>query len=153
MVIAICFVLRLEAGAALIAVPPSVWIILCSFLLALFLAVAKRRDDLAVLVGPEHRKSLEGYNKAFLDAAMTLVLSALTVFYALYTTDSEVMARLGSERLYLSVPVVLAGCLRYLQLTLVQERSGAPTEVLLRDPFLLITVVCWVGLMGALIYG
>ena len=153
MTIAVCFVLRLEAGAALIAAEPSVWIVLCTFLLALFLAVAKRRDDVVGLLGREHRRSLEGYNKPFLDAALIVVLAALMVFYALYTTDREVMERLGSDQLYLSVPLVLAGCLRYLQITLVEERSGAPTEVLLRDPSLLLTVAAWVALMGFLIYG
>jgi len=151
--IAIGFVLRLEAGAALIAAVPSVWILLCTFLLALFLAIAKRRDDIVALLDQTHRASLAGYNKAFLDIAMAVVLAALMVFYALYTTDTAVMQRLGSERLYLTVPIVLAGCLRYLQAALVEERSGAPTELFWRDPFLLGSVALWALLMAWLIYG
>jgi decaprenyl-phosphate phosphoribosyltransferase len=153
MAIAIGFVLRLEAGAALIAAAPSVWILLCTFLLALFLAIAKRRDDIVGLLDTTHRASLAGYSKAFLDIAMAVVLAALMVFYALYTTDAAVMQRLGSDQLYLSVPIVLAGCLRYLQMTLVEERSGAPTELFWRDPFLLLSVAAWALLMALLIYG
>lgn len=153
MAIALGFVIRLEAGAALILAAPSVWILLCTFLLALFLAIAKRRDDVVALLDATHRASLAGYNKAFLDVAMAVILAALMVFYALYTTDASVMQRLGSDRLYLSVPIVLAGCLRYLQAALVEERSGAPTEFLWRDPFLLGTVVLWTLLMALLIYG
>lgn len=153
MLIAVGFVLRLEAGAALIATPPSVWIVLCTFLLALFLAIAKRRDDLVGELGADHRRSLAGYNKLFLDAAMTLVLGALMVFYALYTTDRAVMDRLGSDQLYLSVPFVLAGCLRYLQIALVEQRSGAPTEIVLTDRFLILAILGWALLMGWLIYG
>jgi len=153
MLIAVGFVLRLEAGAALIVTPPSVWIVLCTFLLALFLAIAKRRDDLVGELDASHRRSLAGYNKPFLDAAMTVVLGALMVFYALYTTDEGVMARLGTEQLYLSVPFVLAGCLRYLQIALVEQRSGAPTEIVLRDRFLILTILGWALLMGLLIHG
>lgn len=153
MAIAVGFVLRLEAGAAIIGAVPSVWILLCTFLLALFLAIAKRRDDIVGLLTVEHRRSLAGYTKAYLDIAMAVVLAALMVFYALYTTDMLVMHRLGSEKLYLSVPFVLAGCLRYLQLALVEERSGAPTEVFWRDPFLLLCVALWALLMALLIYG
>jgi len=153
MAIAVGFVLRLEAGAAVIGAVPSVWILLCTFLLALFLAIAKRRDDIVGLLTIEHRRSLAGYTKAFLDIAMAVVLAALMVFYALYTTDTAVMTRLGSDRLYLSVPIVLTGCLRYLQMALVEERSGAPTELFWRDPFLLISVALWAALMALLIYG
>ena len=82
-----------------------------------------------------------------------MVLGALLVSYAIYTTDNEVMARLGSERLYLTVPFVLAGILRYLQIALVEERSGSPTTIVLTDRFMIVTIVGWIAVFAALIYG
>ena len=147
------FVLRVDAGARLIHVQPSEWIMICTGFLALFLAIAKRRDDLVKDVGTGHRPSLRGYTTQFLDVAATIVLGALLVSYAIYTTDNEVMARLGSERLYLTVPFVLAGILRYLQIALVEERSGSPTTIVLTDRFMIVTIVGWIATFAALIYG
>jgi hypothetical protein len=119
----------------------------------LFLAIAKRRDDLVKDVGTGHRPSLQGYTTQYLDVAATMVLGALLVSYAIYTTDGEVMGRLGSERLYLTVPFVLAGIMRYLQIALVEERSGSPTAIVLTDRFMIVTIVGWVATFAALIYG
>ncbi len=147
------FVLRVDAGALLIHVQPSEWILICTGFLALFLAIAKRRDDLVKDIGTEHRPSLQGYTTQYLDVAATMVLGALLVSYAIYTTDGEVMARLGSERLYLTVPFVLAGIMRYLQIALVEERSGSPTAIVLTDRFMIVTIVGWIATFAALIYG
>ena len=147
------FVLRVDAGARLIHVQPSEWILICTGFLALFLAVAKRRDDLVKEVGTGHRPSLQGYTTQYLDVAATMVLGALLVSYAIYTTDNDVMARLGSERLYLTVPFVLAGILRYLQIALVEERSGSPTTIVLTDRFMIVTIAGWIATFAALIYG
>ncbi len=147
------FVLRVDAGARLIHVQPSEWIMICTGFLALFLAIAKRRDDLVKDVGTGHRPSLKGYNTRYLDVAATVVLGALLVSYAIYTTDNDVMARLGSERLYLTVPFVLAGILRYLQIALVEERSGSPTTIVLTDRFMIVTILGWIAAFAALIYG
>ncbi|NNG03578.1 MAG: decaprenyl-phosphate phosphoribosyltransferase [Inquilinus sp.] len=147
------FVLRVDGGAMLIGVPPSEWILLCTGLLALFIAIGKRRDDLVKDLGTEHRPSLEGYTTTFLDIAATMVLGALLVSYAIYTTDAAVMARLGSERLYLTVPFVLAGVLRYVQIIVVEERSGSPTTVVLTDRFMIVTVLGWMATFAVLIYG
>ena len=147
------FVLRVDAGARLIHVEPSEWILICTGFLALFLAIAKRRDDLVKDVGTGHRPSLHGYTTQYLDVAATMVLGALLVSYAIYTTDNDVMARLGSERLYLTVPFVLAGILRYLQIALVEERSGSPTTIVLTDRFMIVTIAGWIATFAALIYG
>ena len=152
MAIAAGFVLRVEAGAVAIGVDPSVWIIVCTGLLALFLALAKRRDDLVFALDAGHRRSLAGYNKPFLDASLIVVIGASFVAYVIYTTDAEVMARLGTERLYLTVPFVLAGILRYLQITLVEERSGSPTSILLTDRFTGVTVAAWLVSLIVLIH-
>jgi decaprenyl-phosphate phosphoribosyltransferase len=150
--IAAGFVLRVEAGAAAIGVAPSVWIIVCTGLLALFLALAKRRDDLVFDLGTNHRRSLAGYNKPFLDASLIVVIGASFVAYVIYTTDAQVMARLGTEHLYLTIPFVLAGILRYLQITLVEERSGSPTSILLSDRFTGLTVAGWLVSLIVLIH-
>lgn len=153
MLIALGFVLRVYAGGALIAVEPSVWIISCTMLLALFIALAKRRDDLVKGLGNEHRESLKGYSKRFLDTSLAVVLAALLVSYLLYTTQPENRAHFGTDHLYLTAPFVIAGVLRYLQITLVEERSGTPTRVVLTDSFLRYAVLGWVVTFAVLIYG
>lgn len=147
------FVLRVDAGAAAIDVDPTVWIVVCTGLLALFLALAKRRDDVAKVMSHDHRPSLAGYNLRFIDTALAMILGALLVSYLIYTTDSAVIARYGTDRLYLTAPFVIAGVLRYLQITLVEQRSGSPTDIALTDRFLIIAVLGWIIVFGALIYG
>jgi decaprenyl-phosphate phosphoribosyltransferase len=151
--IAIGFVLRIYAGGALIGITPTVWIVACTLLLALFLAFAKRRDDLVLGVDDEHRLSLTGYNLPFIDASLAIVLAALVVSYLLYTTQPENMARLHSDKLFLTAPFVIAGVLRYLQVTLVEHRSGSPTRLALTDRFLLLTILGWIATFAWLIYG
>jgi 4-hydroxybenzoate polyprenyltransferase len=153
MVIALGFVLRLYAGGELIGVHPTVWIIACTMLLALFIALAKRRDDVVKGLGDEHRESLKGYSKGFLDTSLAIILGALLVSYLLYTTQPENMQRLGSDKLFVTAPFVIAGVLRYLQITIVERRSGSPTKVVLTDPFLLATVAGWIATFAVLIYG
>lgn len=152
LMVATGFVLRVDAGAAAIGIDPTVWIVVCTGLLALFLALAKRRDDVTKLLSEEHRPSLAGYNRRFIDTALSMVLGALLVSYLIYTTDQSVIARYGTDKLYLTAPFVIAGVLRYLQITLVEERSGSPTDIALTDRFLIVTVLGWVAVFGLLIY-
>ena len=152
LLIAAGFVLRVEGGAALAGIVPTPWIIIMTGLLALFLALAKRRDDLVLALNNDHRRSLDGYNRSFLDAAVGVTLGALLVSYLVYTTDEQVMQRLGSRNLFYTAPFVVAGLLRYLQITLVEERSGAPTRIVLTDGFLIATVLGWIVVFAALIY-
>jgi 4-hydroxybenzoate polyprenyltransferase len=153
MVVALGFVLRVYAGGVLVGIVPTVWIIACTMLLAMFIALAKRRDDLVKGLGDDHRPSLKGYSRRFLDTALAVVLASLLVSYLLYTTDPANMYNLGTERLFLTVPFVMAGVLRYLQITLVEERSGSPTTVVLQDRFMLVTVLGWIATFAILIYG
>ena len=152
LVVAAGFVLRVEAGAFAIGAMPSVWIIVCTGLLALFLALAKRRDDLTSDMDAAHRKALAGYNLRFVDTAIAVVLGALAVSYILYTADRAVIERYGTDRLYLTAPFVLAGMLRYLQIALVEERAGSPTDIALSDRFLIVCVLGWIAVFGYLIY-
>lgn len=150
--IAFGFILRVQAGAMLIDVRPSAWILIITGLLALFLALAKRRDDLILELGDEHRQSLNGYSKPFLDVAVSAILGALLVAYLIYTTDPAVMARLGTDQIFYTAPFVVMGVLRYLQIMLIEERSGSPTTILLGDPFTILTVLGWILTFGWLIY-
>jgi decaprenyl-phosphate phosphoribosyltransferase len=152
LIIALSFVLRVLAGNVLIEVAPSAWILIVSGLLALFMALAKRRDDLVRSLGDQHRRSLTGYSQSFLDTAVAVVLGALLVTYMIYTTDRQVMAELGTDRLVYTVIFLIAGVLRYLQITLVENRSGSPTTVVLTDRFLLVTGALWAITLAALIH-
>ncbi|WP_291492582.1 UbiA prenyltransferase family protein [Desulfurella sp.] len=143
-IIAFGFVLRLFAGSYAINISTSMWIILVTFQLALFLAIAKRRDDL-LLVSQGHRprKSIDGYNFEFVNAAMVL-MSAIVIFsYILYTVSSDVIKRVGSNKLYLTSFFVIIGILRYMQITFVYNNSSDPTKIVLKDRFLQITIILW----------
>ncbi|MEN8723549.1 MAG: decaprenyl-phosphate phosphoribosyltransferase [Alphaproteobacteria bacterium] len=152
MIIALGFIIRVEAGAASIEVDPSVWIIIMTGLGALFIALAKRRDDVVNSYASEHRKSLDGYTAQFLDTAIGIIIAALLVAYMIYTTDKDVMMRMGSTKLYYTAPFVVLGLLRYLQITIVEERSGSPTSVIMRDKVLLVVGALWALTFGILIY-
>lgn len=150
--IAFGFILRVVAGAQLVDVTLSVWILMCTGLLALFLALAKRRDDLVNHLDAAHRASMRGYSVIFIDTSIAITLSALFIAYAIYTTLTMTELHLGTAHFYLTVPLVLFGILRYLQLTLVEEKSGSPTTLLYTDKILLFTAVLWVIFSAGLMY-
>ena len=152
LVISFGFVLRVYGGAEIIGVVPTPWIQICAGLLALFIALAKRRDDVVLAIGTEHRVSLSGYTRLFLDVCIGVTLAALLVSYMIFTLMDDAMARLGSDRLFMTVPFVIAGIFRYLQLTLVFERSGSPTELVFKDWFLMAAVAGWLLVYAYLIY-
>ena len=143
-IIATGFVLRLFAGASVIETPLSMWIIIMTFLLALFLAVAKRRDDVLLSSqGKETRKNIDGYNLEFVNAVMVFMSGVIVVAYILYTVSEEVIKRLNTEYLYLTSFFVILGIMRYMQITFVEENSGSPTKIVLKDRFLQITILFW----------
>ncbi len=150
--IAFGFILRIYAGSALIGVPPSIWILACSGLLALFIALAKRRDDVITKVDAEHRLSIKGYNLSFIDTCISIVLSALFISYTLYTVEPQSTHHIPSTHLYLTVPIVLLGIMRYLQITLVELRSGSPTRLLYSDKALMAISFAWAIVAGLIIY-
>ncbi len=143
-VIATGFVLRLFAGNAMIQTGLSMWIIIMTFLLALFLAVAKRRDDVVLsLQGKDTRKQIDGYNLEFVNAVMVFMSGVIVVAYILYTDSEEIIKRLNTEYLYLTAFFVILGIMRYMQITFVEENSGSPTKIVLKDRFLQLTIVLW----------
>jgi len=143
-IIATGFVLRLFAGAAVTGIELSMWIIIMTFLLAIFLALAKRRDDVLLsLDGQETRKNIDGYNLEFVNASMVLMAGVIIVSYVQYTISPEVLARLSTSHLYITSFFVILGVLRYMQITFVEQNSGSPTKVLIRDRFLKLTIFFW----------
>ncbi len=144
-IIATGFVLRLFAGSVATDIHLSMWIIIITFLLAIFLALAKRRDDVLLsMSGAQTRKNIDGYNLEFVNAAMTLMSGVVVVSYILYTVSSEVIARVHTEYLFLTSFFVLLGIFRYMQITFVEQKSGSPSKIVLSDLFLQITLVLWV---------
>ena len=123
------------------------------FLLALFLAIAKRRDD--VVLGADSgvliRKSVRNYNLEFVNACMTMIAGIIVVAYLMYTISDEVVVRLGEHLVYTSV-FVIAGLMRYLQITLVEKNSGSPTKILYKDSFIQVTLMGWILSFFWLIY-
>jgi len=145
LVLAAGFVLRVVGGAAAIDVAVSRWILLCAFLLALYLALGKRRSEL-VLLGEgagEHRAVLGQYSLPLVDQSISVVLGATVVSYALYTVAPDTVAKVGSEGLMVTVPLVMYGLFRYLYLLHKQELGGNPTRALLVDRPLFLCVILW----------
>lgn len=151
--IALGFVLRIYLGAAVGDIPVTMWIVLMTYLLALFIGFAKRRDDVLLAEqGLITRKAIQGYNLTFVNTAMSTMASVLLVAYISYTTSPEVQLRMQNTNLYLTVFFVLLGIFRYLQITLVELKSGDPTHIFLKDPFLLLTILGWLLTFMVLIY-
>lgn len=143
-IIATGFVLRLFAGSAVTDVELSMWIILMTFLLAIFLALAKRRDDVLLSQqGQETRKNIDGYNLDFVNASMVLMAGVVIVSYIQYTISPEVIDRIGSHYLYLTSFFVILGVLRYMQITFVEQNSGSPTKIVIKDMFMKLTIAFW----------
>ena len=152
-VIAAFFIMRLLAGALAVDVKPSIWLLLCGGLLALYLGFAKRRHEL-VLLGEgssSHRAVLAKYSTPFLDQLSVVLLSVTVVSYIMYSLESDTARIVGSETLSYSTAFVLYGVLRYLYLVHRNE-GGNPTETLLTDRALIIAVVLWSAYCGAIIY-
>lgn len=145
-VIALGFVLRATAGAAALSVRISPWLLLCTFLLALFLALCKRRHEKLLLEddGDEHRSALRGYNRQVLDTQIAVTAGATLVCYAIYTLSEETVLRFGTDRLGFTIPIVAFGIFRYLELVYSHDEGGRPERVLLTDRVLIVTVVCYV---------
>jgi len=140
MTIAGLFVLRASAGAAGVHVRISPWLLLCTALLALFLALAKRRGEL-VLVGAEAtpgRPVLEGYSLALVDQLVSVVAACTVIAYSLYTFTAR-----DSKALMVTIPFVVFGVFRYLLLIHRQDLGEEPEEVLLRDPPILVCIAAW----------
>lgn len=148
------FVLRLVAGGLAGGIWISPWIVCMTFLLSLFLAFAKRRDDLLIYEknGKAVRKNIMSYNREYLNQTLGILASITMVCYIIYSLSPEVETRMGSRYVYVTSVFVLAGILRYLQLSLVEKNSGSPTRILLSDIFIQLCIAGWIISFVIIIY-
>ncbi len=143
LVIAMGFLLRAVAGAVLIKVEISVWLFICAFLLALFLALGKRRHEL-VLIGAQGREVLSHYSSEILDQLISVTTAAVLVAYILYTVSAETVVKFQTKWLVLTIPFVLYGIFRYLWLVYQKKLGETPEKTLLVDKSLLADVILWI---------
>jgi 4-hydroxybenzoate polyprenyltransferase len=154
LMIAAGFVLRAVAGAVAVNVPIGHWLLVCTTLLALFLALSKRRHELVLLVegATDHRRILEEYSPYLLDQMIGVVTSSTLIAYIVYATSADTAARLGTGQLGLTIPFVLYGIFRYLYLVHQKRGGGSPAAMLLTDRPLLGCVALWAASVIALLY-
>lgn len=153
-IIAFGFVLRILIGGVATGISISQWIVLMTFLLALFLAFAKRRDDVVIYEGTglKPRRNVNRYNLQFMNQAISIIASITMMCYIMYTVSDEVVERMHTSYLYGTSVFVLAGIMRYLQITIVDVKSGSPTKVLMTDRFIQICIVGWVATFYVILY-
>lgn len=147
--VALGFLLRAVAGGVVIGVRISPWLLICTLLLALFLALTKRRHEYVVMEGngTEHRRVLADYSVAYLDQLVSIVTASTIMAYSLYTFTAS-----RTENLMLSIPFVIYGIFRYLFLVYKKEMGGSPEDVLLKDKPLIATIVLWVAVCVIILY-
>lgn len=152
--IAAGFLLRVLAGAVAINVGVSSWLILCTFSVAIFLALGKRRHEVIILVqdAVDHRPVLENYNVLFLDQLVQLATTSTFIFYCLYCVRGTPDMGAQSEKLLFTIPFVTYGLFRYMYLIYYREQGGSPTALLLTDAPLLICTVVWLAVFTSIIY-
>lgn len=144
-IVAAGFVLRILVGGVATGIVVSKWLVLMTFLLTLFMSFAKRRDDVLRMeqTGEAPRQNTSRYNREFINQAITITAAVTLVCYIMYTVSPEVVARFHTDYLYLTTVFVLVGLLRYIQLTVVDNRSGDPTKLIFRDRFTQCIALAW----------
>ena len=153
-IVAFGFVLRIVAGGVAEEVALSQWIVLMTFLLTLFLSFAKRRDDVLRMneTGEAPRHNTIRYNLTFINQAITITASVTLVCYIMYTVSPEVEEHFKSQYLYLTSVFVMLGLLRYIQIAVVDKKSGDPVKVALTDRFSQLIVAAWLVTFLIMIY-
>ena len=153
-IIATGFVLRILAGGYATGVQLSKWIVLMTFLLTLFLAFAKRRDDVLRMnsTGQAPRKNTSRYNLTFINQAITITAGVMLVCYVMYTVSPEIIAQFATDKLYLTSILVILAILRYLQISFVDEKSGDPVKVALSDRATQLILLAWIFSFLVIIY-
>ena len=152
--VALGFVMRIVAGGVATDIVLSRWIVMMTFLLTLFLSFAKRRDDVLIMneTGMAPRKNTSRYNLTFVNQAITITGGVMLVCYIMYTVSPEVIERFNSPNLYMTSFFVILGLLRYIQLTVVDERSGEPTRLVLSDRLIQLIIAGWIISFAIIIY-
>lgn len=152
--IAAGFTLRAAAGAAAVAVPISHWLLVCTMLLALFIALSKRRHELTLLTEKaiDHRPILGDYTPYLLDQMISVVTASTLIAYVFYTISPETTAKFGTDLLSLTIPFPLYGIFRYLFLVHRRDQGGSPSELVINDRPLLVCVALWALSVIVIIY-
>ncbi len=151
-IIATGFVLRVLAGGYISGIPISQWAILLTFVLALVLAFGKRRGELInAQISGRTRKALDGYNVQFADIALSISVTLAIISYLMFTVQPEVQDRFGSRIFYTFIFVVFA-FMRYLQQTLVHNKTESPTKIIYKDRYIQVTLAIWFATFLLLIY-
>lgn len=150
-IIGVGFVLRVLFGGFVAAILVSKWALLLTFSLALILALGKRRGEL-VLLSEGPRKSLQGYTVEFLNIALTIAIAITLVSYIMYAVSEQVLLSFGSDYIYVTTLFVLMGLLRYLQQTIVFNKTESPTKFLYKDTFVQVMVLLWIASFFLIIY-
>ena len=153
--VAFGFVLRVVAGTVVIGVEISRWLLICTILLSLFLALSKRKHEMLLLKeqAHNHRKVLAEYGPHLLDEMISVVTASTVLAYALYTMSEETVGKFGTENLILTAPFVLYGIFRYQYLVHQERVDGNPENILVTDKPLLIAVFLWAVTVGIILYG
>lgn len=148
------FVLRVVAGALIIAVEVSPWLLICTILLALFLALAKRRHELILLedAASVHRRILREYTSKLLDEMMAVVTASTLMAYILYTISSRTIEELHTKNLIFTTPFVIYGIFRYLYLIHQKGLGGNPEDILLKDKPLIVNIFLWILTVIIILY-
>ena len=154
LIVAIGFSLRVKSGGYVASIDVSVWLNLMVLLLALFMAIGKRRDDIILKLetGADMRKAVKGYNVDFLNTMLAMFSAIIIMAYIMYCVSPVTIEHTGTYHLYYTAIFVIAGLMRYLQITLVQNAAGSPTDVLYKDRFIQATLLLWVAGFVALLY-
>ncbi|MFH1941491.1 MAG: hypothetical protein ABIL68_05250 [bacterium] len=153
-VIASGFVLRAVAGAVVIDVSISSWLLVCTIFLALFLGLNKRRHEL-ILLGEDatsHRHILKEYSPYLLDQMISVVTASTVMAYALYTTAAETVEKFGTRNLILTLPFVLYGIFRYLYLVHQKNMGGSPEQIFIKDGAMMLNIVLYLAVVGVILY-
>lgn len=152
--IAFGFLLRVIAGAVVIHVAISSWLIICTMLLSLFLGLSKRRHEIETLEyeASTHRKVLEEYSSYLLDQMISVVTASTVVCYALYTMSQETIQKFGTKNLIFTIPFVLYGIFRYLYLIHKKGEGGNPENIIVSDKPLIISIFLWALTAGIIVY-
>lgn len=155
-IVSLGFLIRVYSGGVIAGLEVTHWLSLMILLLALFLILAKRRDDLLINGKNKNgfviRKSTSKYNLTYINSCITLLSAVMIVAYIMYTVSPEVTERFQSEYLFVTTIFVIAGIMRYLQIVFVEKNSGSPTNIFIKDKFILGTIVCWIISFYIIIY-
>jgi 4-hydroxybenzoate polyprenyltransferase len=153
-IIAMGFVIRIFVGGVVTGTTIYAWIVVMTFLLALFIALAKRRNDVIIYMetNTKVRKVIDGYNLTFIDSAMMVMAAVILVSYIMYTVSPEIVAKFNTDKVYLTSIFVVLGILRYMQVIFVESNGGSPTEILFKDRFIQLCLAGWFVTFAILIY-